>query len=81
VKLGVLFRDDDVVPVEHTATGIGIPLCLPGKTPRQTQIYLELAGGPFLASFDAGLDEMRDIAPREEPRLRIVQISWRQPCQ
>src|SRR5678815_489473 len=72
----VLFRRDEVVPREYTAAGPGIPLRFPGKTVRQTLILVQLLGGPFLASYDAGLHRIVDLAPRHAPHVRLA---WEAP--
>jgi hypothetical protein len=43
----------DDIP-EDTVIGVGIPT----RRPRNTAVLVQLLGGPFLAAFDAGIDEV-----------------------
>jgi hypothetical protein len=41
-------------PAEITVIGVGIQT----RRPRNTAVLVQLLGGPFLAAFDAGIDEV-----------------------
>lgn len=69
----VAFREPLHEVTEFTDHGTGIRRRPPrGRWP---EVYRQLADGPFLAAFDAGLYDLRDAAPRGAERVRLT--GWR----
>jgi hypothetical protein len=73
MQLPVLFRDEPVVPCEHTAVGIGMQRRAPGRR-RHPAILAQLIAGPCLAAFDLGIVD--DAPAHEDGDTVVVEV----PC-